>query len=203
MVFLHFVFGFATAFMSGIPFGPINLSVVDITLNKSGRHASRFASGAALVEILQATVAILFGKLITRKIESVPEFRLAIVMVFFILGLYFLLKRERPKSALESTSKSSSFVKGIILAVLNPQAMPFWFFVVTYLNTTNVVDLRSWNLVLFLVGVFAGKYLVLNGFVYFSESIKHRLQAIKKYVGKTIGVLLILVGIFEAYKYFY
>ncbi len=203
MIVLHFIFGFTGSILGGIPFGPLNLSVVEITLKKSAKHAARFSSAAALVEILQATVAILFGKLISRKIEEVPEFKLAVVALFLLLGLYFLLKKDGSKYIIKTESKASNFVKGIILALLNPQAMPYWFFVVTYLNTAHLVDLRSWNLVLFLGGVFVGKYVILNAFRYFSESIKHRLQSIKNYVSKTIGTLLILAGIFEAYKFFY
>ena len=72
---MHFIFGLLGSFLGGVAFGPINLSVVDITLKKSVRSAIRFCVAAALVEIFQATIAILFGKVISRKIEEIPELK--------------------------------------------------------------------------------------------------------------------------------
>lgn len=79
---LHFIYGFLGSFLGGVPFGPINLSVVDLTLKKSIRSGLRFSFAAALVEIAQAIIAVLFGKLISRKIDELPELKI-VVMVFF------------------------------------------------------------------------------------------------------------------------
>ena len=56
---MQFLFGLIGSFLGGVAFGPINLSVVDITLKKNFAAALRFCFAAALVEIGQATIAIM------------------------------------------------------------------------------------------------------------------------------------------------
>jgi len=62
MTFFHFILiGFFFSFLGSIPFGPVNLSMVDTTLNKGFKNGLHFATAASLVEILQATAALYLG----------------------------------------------------------------------------------------------------------------------------------------------
>ena len=56
-----FFIAFAATFVGGIPFGAINLSVVNITINKSFGKAMQFALAASLIELIQVCLAIFFG----------------------------------------------------------------------------------------------------------------------------------------------
>ena len=166
---LHFVFGFLGSLLGGVAFGPINLSVVDLTLKKGIRSALRFSASAALVETFLATIAILFGKLISRKIVEFPELKILVIAFFMILGVYFILKKDKPKSEIKPDSKTSNFFNGFVVAILNPQTIPYWIFVLAYLKSANVLHLHSWNLFLFLIGLFFGKFIMLGLYGYLSE----------------------------------
>jgi hypothetical protein len=74
------------SFLGGMAFGPINLSVVELTLRRDVQCATRFIAAAAIVEIFQAYIAILFGKLIARSIAEIPEFKLLVIAFFLVLG---------------------------------------------------------------------------------------------------------------------
>ncbi len=200
---LHFVFGFLGSLLGGVVFGPINLSVVDLTLKKGIRSALRFSASAALVEIFLATIAILFGKLISRKIEEFPEFKLIVIAFFLILGVYFILKKDIPKSEIKADSKTSNFFNGFIVAFLNPQTIPYWIFVLAYLKSANVLYLHTWNLFLFLIGLFFGKFIMLGLYGYMSKNINKHFNNLNDYVSKAIGGFLIIVGLIQAINYFF
>jgi threonine/homoserine/homoserine lactone efflux protein len=200
---MHFIFGLLGSFLGGVAFGPINLSVVDLTLKKSMQSALRFSAAAALVEIFQAMIAIMFGKLISRKIEQFPELKIFVILFFILIGLYFIFKTDKPKAELKSDSKTSNFVNGFIIAILNPQSIPYWIFVLAYLKSANVLYLKSWHLLLFLIGVSIGKFIILSFYGYLSEHIKRHFTHLNDYVSKTIGGLLIVVGLVQAIKYFF
>jgi threonine/homoserine/homoserine lactone efflux protein len=200
---MQFLFGLIGSFLGGVAFGPINLSVVDITLKKNFAAALRFSFAAALVELGQATIAILFGKLISRKIEEFPELKLLVIAFFIILGLYFILKRDRPQAEISATGKRSNFLSGMIVAVLNPQAIPYWIFVLAYLKSARVLYLKSWHMLLFLVGVSLGKFIILSIYGYMSEYIKNHTVNLNDYVSKAIGGLLVLVGLIQAINFFF
>lgn len=200
---MQFIFGLLGSFLGGVAFGPINLSVVDITLKKSMQSAMRFITAAALVEIAQATIAILFGKLISRKIEEIPELKLLVIFFFVIIGLYFIYKKDKPKADIPADSSKSNFLNGLIVAILNPQAIPYWIFVLAYLKSVQVLNLNSWHLILFLSGVSIGKFIILSLYCYLSEYIKKHTTNLNDYVSKGIGALLLVVGLIQALNYFF
>lgn len=200
---IHFLFGLIGSFLGGVAFGPINLSVVELTLRRDKRCATRFIIAAAIVELFQAYIAILFGKLIARSIDEVPEFKLLVIAFFFILGMFFILKKDKPASETPKTSDRGNFINGFIVAILNPQAIPYWIFVLAYLKSSNSIHLESWNFILFLIGAAGGKFIILSLYSYLSEYIKKRITNLDTYVTKGIGGLLILVGLIQAINYFF
>jgi threonine/homoserine/homoserine lactone efflux protein len=200
---IQFFYGLCGSLIGGIAVGPINLSVVELTIKKNIRAASRFCLAAALVEIALAFIAILFGKLISRKIDEFPELKFLVILFFFILGLYFILKRDKPKSELNVGGERSSFIKGLIVAVLNPQTIPYWIFVLAYLKSASVLQLQAANLWLFLLGVAVGKYTMLTLYSHLSLFINRHVSNLHDYISKTIGFFLIVVGLIQAIRYFY
>ena len=200
---MHFIFGLLGSFLGGVAFGPINLSVVNITLKENIKSAIRFSIAAAFAEVILAYIAIMFGKIISRRIEEFPELKLLVIAFFIILGLFFILKRETPETESSTGKNSSNFVTGFIVAILNPQIIPYWILVLAYLKSSNYLHLNSWHILLFLIGVSLGKFIILTLYGYLSEYIKRHFSNINDYVSKTIGSLLIVVGLVQVIKYFF
>jgi hypothetical protein len=83
------------------------------------------------------------------------------------------------------------------VAILNPQAIPYWIFVLAYLkSSTNAIHLESWNFALFLIGACGGQvtsYLTL--YCHLSEYIKKQSgQSGSVREQRALGRLLIVVG---------
>ncbi len=200
---MQFFFGFLGGFLGGLAFGPINLSVVDITLKKGIRAAISFCAAAALAEFIHATAALLFGKIISRKIDELPELKLLVIVFFLIIGAYFILKKDNTEVDIPTDSKRSNFLNGFIVAILNPQTIPYWIFVLAYLKSTNLIDLKSWYILFLLAGATVGKFIILGIYACLSKYIEKRTNNLRAYVSKAIGGLLLAVGMFQAIKYFF
>ena len=200
---MQFIFGFLGSLLGGVVFGPINLSAIDITLKKSIRSGLSFSVAAALAEMALATIAILFGKLISRRIEEFPELKLLVIVFFLILGFYFLFKRDKPEADINTDRKKSNFFNGFVLGVLNPQAIPSWIFILAYLKSAQVLYLKSWYLWFFIAGVFIGKFIILSFYCYLSEYINKHIANLNDFVSKAIGGILLVVGFVQAVKYFF
>ena len=114
-IFSHFCYGLIACFIGGLPLGIINISVVNITIKQSSKSAYQFALGSSLVEIFEASVAVIFGLAIEGFLRDNQIMQFIIFFAFVLLGLYFLLKKPRPVFY-ESTAnkKSSEFIKGIV-----------------------------------------------------------------------------------------
>ena len=124
-MFFHLLFGFSGAILGGIAFGPINLSVVSITISKDLKAGIRFSTAAAFVETFHAWMAILFGKIFLDSINTSTTFQTFVVLFFLGLGTYFILKKDHQKLEKGSKKKSSDFFRGFVVALLNPQVIPY------------------------------------------------------------------------------
>ena len=202
-IFSHFCYGLVACFIGGLPLGIINMSVVNITLKKSTKSAYQFALGSSLVEILEASVAVIFGLAIERFLRDSEVLQLLIFVAFVLLGLYFFTKKPKPVYyEVSSNRKTSEFVKGIVVALLNPQAIPFWLFALAFIAPYNIIDLLGSNLYVFLGGVFSGKLLALFLFTRGAQYIKAHLSESSRIIDRTMGSIFIIIGIVQAAKYY-
>ena len=63
MYFDHFYIAFIISFIGSLPLGVLNLTIVEISIKRTLIHAFYFALAAALVEFVQAFIAIKFSTL--------------------------------------------------------------------------------------------------------------------------------------------
>ena len=89
IILLHFLFGLIACIIGAMPFGLVNLSVVDIIINKSEKDALTFSIGASFIEILFASAAIIAGQQLNKLIEGNIWVEFSIVFVLLASGIYF------------------------------------------------------------------------------------------------------------------
>lgn len=200
--YLYFFIALLATFLGALPFGAINLSVVNITINKNFQKGFQFSLAASAVEILEAMVAILFGSIVQMFLEENSWIQILVFSIFIGLGLYNIFRVTRPKLGSRTKLKVSEFMKGFAVALANPQALPFWIFVLAFLAQEFALDLMGVNLIWFLTGVFVGKLLALALFGYMSTFLKSRLSESCTWINRTFGFILLAIGLFQAYQFF-
>ncbi|NRB51400.1 MAG: LysE family transporter [Saprospiraceae bacterium] len=203
-LFQLFAIGWLASFLGTLPFGPINLSVVSRTVKNSLRAGLWFAFAAALIEIAQSFIALHCSALINQYLDSTPWIKWATAGLFTLLGLVFMLRREKIQEEETAKRKDNNFLAGIIISVINFQAIPFWIFILTYLDMSHHVridtNLSLGGIALFLLGVSTGKFAALTLFGLVSQSVKNRVHQLKFWMNKVIGFILLLIGIFQFFN---
>ena len=192
---LYFLVGTITCFIGTLPFGPINLTVVKTTIDYDRRRGSQVALAASLVEILQALVAIVFGLVISTFLETNATFSGVIALVFIALAVFVFTRKSRPVLQDRGAGPRSFFSQGLLIAALNPQAIPFWIFALAAISQYFVFEYVGIYLLSFLAGVFVGKLLALTGFVIVSEYLRTHLQASAQLVNRLLAAVLLIIGI--------
>lgn len=198
-----FFIGLIVTFLGTIPFGPINLAVVNITLKKGFQHGLRFSIGASFVELAEVALAIAFGSVIQSLLTENIVVQILIITIFIIVGLYYLFSIPRPVLKTRIKIKVSPFLRGVLVSVANPQAIPFWIFLLTFISQYYELNFSGISLLLFFLGVFGGKLGALVLFAYLSKFLRPKLELSCKIINKTLGVILILIGLVQAFKTFY
>ncbi|MDA1372173.1 MAG: LysE family transporter [Proteobacteria bacterium] len=192
---LYFLVALFASFVGTLPFGPINLAVVKTTVDYDQRRGAEISLAAALIEILQALVAISFGLLISSFLESNQLFRLLIATAFIVLAIFIATRKSKPSLNEDTLAQESFFKRGLLIAALNPQAIPFWIFALAAISQYFTFEYSGITLAAFLAGVFLGKLLALNGFVIASAYLKTHLAESSALVNKALAAVLMIMGL--------
>lgn len=198
--FLYFFVGFIACFIGTIPFGPINLTVVKTTVDYNRNRGTEVALAASIVEVFEALIAICFGMVISAFLESNVGIKLFIALVFVVLAIVIFTRKPDPALKDARDDQQSFFKKGLLIAALNPQAVPFWIFALAAISQYFEFEYMGLNLALFLVGVFVGKILALYGFVVASGYLKTHLQESSLLVNRILAGILLFIGISQAWN---
>lgn len=199
-----FAIGWIASFLGTLPFGPINLSVVNTTIKKSFKAGLGVALAAALIEIIQSFIAIHCSMVITHFLSESPFIKVLAIGLFIVLGLFFFFKKNKNQKVSTSKKKSdNSFIQGLAIALFNPQAIPFWIFVLTYLETSRMIHLsiqgeELQSVIFFLIGVSIGKLCALILFGLLSKVISKKSTRITLMMNKIIGSILLVIGLVQA-----
>lgn len=193
----NFFVGATVCFASTLPFGPINLTVAKTTVEKSRLRAFEVAVAAAAVETFQVLLAVWFGLVISNFLEDNILFRALVATVFVVLGM--IIFQRQPSRNLNANDHyfGSEIKTGLLVAAINPQAIPFWIIALAAINDNTDLAFQGLELTLFLVGVFAGKVLALTGFITASNFLKTHLDESSRLVNHALGVVLVLIGLIQ------
>lgn len=205
-ILLAFTLGLVASFVGTLPFGTVNLTVAETTLRKNLKIGIKMALAAAMVELVHSFLAVHCSTLISSYLEESLWVKWFVVLIFLSLGLYFFVKKADPgKAPKKRKYKMTDVGKAAFLSLINPQALPFWVFVVSWFASENILTVSSMDvsgsLVAFLLGISAGKFLALFLFASLSTLIKRRADLVEKWANKVIGSIFIFLAVFQAIRF--
>jgi len=197
-IILHFALGFIAAIIGAMPFGLVNLSVVDSTLNRSEKAAFWVSVGATLIEIVFVLLAILLGSKLALYIEHNAWIEVFILLVLLAAGISFFLKKN--KGPEKKVFVMPDIVKGMFLNLLSVQVLLYWFVAVAYLQANNQIVFTQECIVAFTLAVALGKMLTLLFYRLLATKIRSRSSAIARKINYVIGSIMVGLAIFQLVK---
>jgi threonine/homoserine/homoserine lactone efflux protein len=199
---LNFLVGFFFSFIGSIPPGTINLTIVQLGLEKKLAIAWRFALAASIMEYPYAWIAVEFAEMITTSPVLVENMQLITAIVMTVLGILTLWAASKP-TKLTSAVGESGYMRGVILSILNPLAIPFWVGTTAYLDSVSWIELSTpIRLHSYLVGLCVGTFIILMLMAYLAKKVMSQFQQ-STWVAKVPGVTLILLGIYAFLEYLF
>jgi threonine/homoserine/homoserine lactone efflux protein len=196
-----FVVGAVMSFIGSIPPGTLNVLVLQMGLQKKVKQAMRFALAVALVEYPYAWIGVVFEHWITSTPGLVKHFQLIGAIVMTTIGLFSLWSARKP-SAFSVKFRESGFVKGLILSLLNPQAIPFWVAVTAYLKMQGWVTLSTpLQVHSYVLGTSVGVLLLLTLLATMANRMADLMSKNRLYQFLP-GLVLVVLGIFGFIRYF-
>ena len=199
-VFSTFGVAFLFSFIGTIPPGTLNLTIIQLGLSHRINAAWRMALAAALIEYPYAWIAVEFQDFLSQSLEFTHSFHLVSAFVMISLGAFSLWSSARP-SGFSKRFETSGFRKGLLLAILNPLAIPFWMAMTAYLRTYEWVNLSDrYEVHAYLLGVSSGTLIVLILLAYMARRVVGYFKS-DNILKKIPGTVLILLGLYALAKF--
>lgn len=195
MLFGNFLIATIFGFLGSLQPGSVNTLVINDAFTDNKRRAFNIAIGGSMVQGLGAWL-VARGLSDSLKIPDISFILLSLVSI--ALGLYYFLKKNIPKLNKESNINNKlGILKGMTMAFINPQILPFWAFIwVTFgIKNNNLSNSSSF---IFSFGAFLGTLSVLTTLIILSNRFKSFDLSV---INRITGSVLIFVGILAFIKW--
>jgi threonine/homoserine/homoserine lactone efflux protein len=201
MILQVFLIGLVVSFVGSIPPGTLNILVLQLGLENKIKTALRFALAVALVEYPYAWIAVEFEQWITSSPLILQNFQLTGATVMTTIGAFSLWSARKP-SDFSVKFQQSGFRRGLMLSILNPQAIPFWIALTAYLKIEGWIVLdTSARLHSYVFGTSVGVMILLSILALMARKVSATFQT-SRLLRMVPGAILLFLGVIGLTKYF-
>ncbi|MFM9838410.1 MAG: LysE family translocator [Cyclobacteriaceae bacterium] len=195
-----FLAGTIFSFIGSIPPGTLNVTVLQLGLDKKKDVALRFALAVAIIEYPYAWIAVAFEGWLTSSPLIIENFQLITAIVMTTLGVFTLWASRKP-STFSVKFNESGFRRGIILSLLNPMAIPYWMGATAYFKAQGWINLSTNGLIhSYVFGTSVGAMLLLTLFVFMATRLAPYVQ--QNIIIKMLpGIIMLALGLYAFARY--
>ena len=198
-----FFFSAIASFTGSLQLGPVNLYVIDTALNQNKKSAIWVSFGGAIPEFIYCALAVYAGDYLMSNPTTFFIFKILLILLLIIIAVIYFLKKYKPKEinvvkSVEYKKSIQFFTKGFGLAILNPQLLPFWVFILVYFNTIYFLNVLSeLDKIAFFFGAGFGAFILLIFIVLTINRFRNKIAILinNKYYFKTMAVLFLLIAL--------
>lgn len=138
----HGLVGVLVSVVMSLPVGPVNLAIVQGTIDRGKAFGYRIAAGSALAELFYCLLAVglvnfLFDSTAQRE-NTFFVLQIASIPLLATLGVVNLLKKAEPKLTSNIGAKGGYFI-GLSLNMANPALLLLWTAITTFLKARNII----------------------------------------------------------------
>lgn len=197
---IAFLLGFTFSFLGSIPPGTLNMLVLQIGLEHRIKAGLRFALAVALVEYPYAWIGVQFEQAITSSPLVLKHLKLWGALIMTVFGLISLWSVRKP-TTFTVKFQQSGFRRGLVLSLLNPQAIPFWIMITAYLKNQGWLQITTTTLLhSYLLGSATGSLALLSSYVLLAHRVAQSFNN-NRMLRMLPGSVLLFLGIFGFIRY--
>ena len=198
MIFLTFFIGLVANAIGYIPPGNINLTLVQITVNRGMKQALMFITSFSCVEFFFTYFIMHAAKWLSGQVKLDTIIDWVMVVLFGVMGAVTWINRNKEPDTHYSDKESIKY--GIVLGFLNPMQIPFWMITGTYLITHEWIAVGKLALVIFSIGAAAGAFLALFLYAKFATFIQSKFALSNRFINIAIAVLFFAFAAYHIFK---
>lgn len=198
-----FLFAALVSFFGSLQLGPVTLTVVSTTFQYGKKNALWVAFGGVLPELFYSTLAIYGVEFLASHNRLFAVAHWVIIVIFFLMAIYLWFKKTATKDVIENVQPGQSFVKGFLVATLNPQLVVFWTTILIYFH--DYLPFQSEKALapklFFIVGTAVGAFSLFITLISLTERQKISIKKILQiHINKIMSMVFLLLSLFYLFK---
>lgn len=201
MIFLTLFLGLIANFIGYIPPGNINLTLVQITINRGIKQALQFIIAFSCVEFFFTFFIMNAAEWLSRQINLDVIIDWVMVALFGTLAVITWVNRKKAPKTRYSAHESIKY--GIILGFVNPMQIPFWMIAGTYMITHEWIATGNLSLTIFSLGSAMGAFCCLFLYARFARYIQGKFELSTRAINTGIAILFFAFAAYHVIKQVY
>ena len=205
MILIYLIIGILAAIVGALPLGATNIAVINTTLKQNAKQAFKITLAAGIAEVILSYYALHCNMIVRHFFDSNQWVQIVIAFLLLAIGGFLFFKSNKTSSK-NSKLKTSKYITGFFLGLLNPPVLVYWLVIYGVINGYALsLSIESPLLILFLffLGVYLGKILTLYLYGKFSLVIKQKFENINTVINKVTGSLLFVIGLVNVVKLYF
>lgn len=201
--FKIFYWGLLISFLGSLPLGTVNVTATHISVESGVKDATLFALGCFTVETICVYVVLFAMKWVVQKQHIFRMFEISTVILLLILSVTSFTSAYQMKSFGSSVFTAYSiapYLLGLLLSILNPMHIPFWFGWTTVLINKNIFTPGKKNMHTYVAGISIGTLLGFEVFIIGGNYIVRQLHNKQNMLNWIIGFVLLITVVIQLYK---
>lgn len=198
-----FILGFFFTALGALPPGMINLSVAERSIQRGFKSGIMVALGAAVTEFGYTFISIYFIDTIIKSEVIGSMIKWTMVLVFFVLGIYYLFKKVEAAQTKITPSGSRDFGYGIFVAAMNMLIIPTWIVIGIWMRSNGFDFVNISDILLISAGSALGGFLVFAGYVRLGQFIVNRMEKVTRYTNRFLGAIFVGLATIQLFRIFY
>ena len=199
------IFGFFLSFM----IGPVFFMLIQTSILKGARAAIAFNTGVVLGDIAFIIIAYLGSRNLLEEIKDDPRLFYIGGLILVIYGIITYVdksnKKEVAAKPLIDVPVSNNYIKllfkGFFLNFINIGVLGFWLGLIVVIGPT--LDMNPTHIFWYFTTIIASYFVTDLGKIFLAKKVKRKLTPLVIYkIKKTMGVMLIIFGVFLLLKGF-
>lgn len=169
-----FLITYFAALLGVVPPGLVNMSVAKTSVMRGKYNGLFVATGASMVVLLQAFIAILLAKYIFNNPFVHNILLRAALVIFLLMAVYFFIigQRKKKQVEVEETTGRRSLLKGMMISALNIFPIPFFVALGAGLNVGGSVEYHWIEMLIFVMAAGLGSFTTLYFYALFFSKIE-------------------------------
>jgi len=198
-----FYWGFTISFLGSLPLGTMNVTATNIAVQRGTYPASIFALGTLVVEAACVYAVLQTMQWVNKLKGFFKIFEWITATVVFGLSISFFTAAIKIQSFGNSAITNyhlQPFLFGMLLSILNPLHIPFWFGWSTVLLNKNILILQQKYFLIYIIGISMGTIAGFDVFIYGGNYIIQHLRDQQNILNWIVGAVLFVTATIQLYK---